>query len=962
MGTGQAGTVLRHLHRLLGAQGLEELSDGQLLERFTARQDEAAFAVLVRRHGPLVLGVCRRLLRGGDADDAFQATFVVLFRRARSLERRGSLAGWLYTVAYHVALRARADAARRRLRERQVPDMPRTENSTEEVWRDLQPVLDDELNRLPEKYRDPVLLCYVQGKTNDEAARLLRLPAGTVKSRLSRARDLLKGRLTRRGITLATGALAVVLAEKASAAVPPRLCDAAIQTTVLLAAGQAAAAAPAVALAEGVLKAMFATRLKIATAVLLAAVTAVGIGVGLAARPVQAQRQDEPQAQAEPPAAGTKDQPGKDGEAPAPAEEKKEIAVTGRILDAAGKPVAGAEVAVAIREVLRFSSWEGEVIDRTEVVARTTSDADGRYRLTTRQLPPVTQRSVRVLARAPAQGIAWAKVDADATRAEAEVRLLPEGRIAGRAVDLQGDPVTGLKIHANRLTKKGTGGDTLPLPDDEATVTTDEQGRFAFHGLGRNLRVRLEIDDLRYAPKEEWVDTDDREKAEKLLLALPPGQVVEGRVVCEDTGKPLPNARMEVSSFGRSEQGYPTGGGTVDGRADAQGRFRIRVYPGSSGYVTAHPPDGEPYLVASHSLDWPKGVVKREVEVKVPRGLLLRGKVTEAPAGKPVAGASVEYRTARDDAVKRKGHGGWWGRVLTAADGSYVLAGPSGPSGPAHLLVTGPTPDYIAEPVGSAEVELAKPGGDPSYYHAAATLDLKEDEKPKEMSFTLRRGVTLSGKLLDPDGKPVQTAVMFVSSFRPAWEKEVSPITVHDGHWELRGCDPERTYHLLFLACPDKFGQAADIEEVGSNLRLLLPALLGPKNNLGAVADIPAKKTGGEPVEVRLKPTGSARLHVLDATGRPIPGFHPGLELVITPGPTFPEALEKGVMAGESVYLAGMFGEGIPSAPSDPPGAITLEGLIPGATYRLRQFRQAKVYKEFTPEPGKKIDVHVTVP
>jgi RNA polymerase sigma factor (sigma-70 family) len=954
MVTGQAGGVLRQLHRLLGTSGVEELNDGQLLERFCAHGDEAAFATLVRRHGPMVLGVCRRLLGHADADDAFQATFVVLFRRARALERRSSLAGFLYTVAYHVALRARAASVRRRSQERQVADMPRAECRAEEVWRDLQPVLDDELNRLPDKYREPVLLCYVQGQTNEEAARLLRLPVGTVKSRLARARDLLKGRLSRRGITLATGVLAAVLAERASAAVPNRLLGTTIHTTLLVAAGPVAGPpAPAVALAEGVLKAMFATRLKIATAAVLAgAVLAVGIGIGVCTRPALAQRQDEA-----PAAAKDEKKDAQPGKAAAGPEEKKEIAITGRVLGTDGKPVAGARVAVVSRQGLRFSTWEKPVYDHTELVGKTTSAADGSFRLTVPQPPPTTWRGMRVLAQLPDRGIGWATVDPDATRADAEVRLLPEGRIAGRVVDLQGGPVAGLKIHANRLTKKGPGWDTLPLPHGDATATTDEQGRFAFRGLGRALKVGLEIDDLRFAPKELWVDTDDP-KAENLLLGLAPGQVVEGRVVCEDTGKPMANARMEAGSYSRSEEGYTTGGGTVDGQADAQGRFRIRLYPGSTGYVTAYPPDGEPYLVASHSFDWPKGVVKQEVEVKVPRGVLLRGKITEAPSGRPVAGASVEYRTPRDDVVKRKGSGGWWGRVLTAADGSYALAVPPGP---AHLLLTGPTPDYLAEPVGSAEVEIAKPGGDPLYYHASAALDLKENERPKEMSFALRRGVTLRGNVVDADGKPVAKAVLFVGSFRPAWEKALSPIEVRDGRWELRGCDPQRTYHLLFLACPDKVEQMLTAEAIGANGRLLLPMLLGPKNKLGAAVDVSAKKAGGEPIDVRLKPTGSARLHVLDAKGRPLPGFGPSLELVVGPGPTFGEALEKGTLAGEAVYLAGTFGEAIKAAPSDPPGTLTLEGLIPGATYRLRQFQQTKIYKEFTAEPGKTIDVDVPV-
>jgi DNA-directed RNA polymerase specialized sigma24 family protein len=195
MASGQQSVVLRHVHKLMGAQALEELTDGQLLERYIGRQEEVAFTALVRRHGPMVLGVCRRVLGNWHiAEDAFQATFLVLFRRARSLDRRGSMANWLYTVAYHVALKARANAAHRSSQEKQVVDMPQAESQPDEVWRDLQPVLD------------------VEGKTNAEAARQLGWPIGTVKGRLSRARELLRTQLGRRGITLSTGLLGVILA------------------------------------------------------------------------------------------------------------------------------------------------------------------------------------------------------------------------------------------------------------------------------------------------------------------------------------------------------------------------------------------------------------------------------------------------------------------------------------------------------------------------------------------------------------------------------------------------------------------------------------------------------------------------------------------------------------------------------------------------------------------------------
>src|SRR5271166_6251332 len=164
MSTGPLGIVLEHIHCLVGVPAVADATDGQLLDRFAAQHDETAFTALVRRHGPMVLGVCRRVLHGGpDAEDAFQATFLVLFRRARSLDGRGSVANWLYTVAYHAALKARAEAARRRRHESHASNRPHPEPADETLARDLQPVLDEELSRLPERYRAAVVLCYLEG-------------------------------------------------------------------------------------------------------------------------------------------------------------------------------------------------------------------------------------------------------------------------------------------------------------------------------------------------------------------------------------------------------------------------------------------------------------------------------------------------------------------------------------------------------------------------------------------------------------------------------------------------------------------------------------------------------------------------------------------------------------------------------------------------------------------------------
>lgn len=260
--------VLEHLHRMFSPLDGGS-TDGQLLARFVAARDEAAFAALVRRHGPMVLGVCRRLLRHvQDAEDCFQATFLVLARKASAVKSE-SVGGWLYAVAYRTSLEARALNARRRRRERQVEDMPHPEVMPAESqdWRSW---LDRELNRLPEKYRAAIVACDLEGRSRKEAARLLGLAEGTVSSRLARGRCLLAKQLSRHGLALSGGALAAAMMEgAASAPVSASL----LLSTVKTAAGPLTSVSTSVAiLTKGVMKTMFLTKLKLAVgAVMIAA-------------------------------------------------------------------------------------------------------------------------------------------------------------------------------------------------------------------------------------------------------------------------------------------------------------------------------------------------------------------------------------------------------------------------------------------------------------------------------------------------------------------------------------------------------------------------------------------------------------------------------------------------------------------------------------------------------------------
>jgi RNA polymerase sigma factor (sigma-70 family) len=301
MPSSSMGEVIHFLRSALLPDGTD-LTDGQLLEAFVRRRESAALEGLVQRHGPMVWGVCRRILQNHhDAEDAFQATFLVLVRKAASIRSQAKVGSWLYGVAHQTALKARATRARRLVRERPVTEMTEPAMTEPDLWSDLQPLLDREVSGLPEKYRTVILLCDLEGKTGREAARQLGCPEGTIGSRLARGRALLAKRLGQHGIALSGGALAGVLSEKAaSASVPASVLAATIKAVTLVAAGQAASSlisAQVAALAEGVMKAMLVRKLKIASVVLVVVATGL-LGAGLLSRgSAEEKRGDEEEGQ-----------------------------------------------------------------------------------------------------------------------------------------------------------------------------------------------------------------------------------------------------------------------------------------------------------------------------------------------------------------------------------------------------------------------------------------------------------------------------------------------------------------------------------------------------------------------------------------------------------------------------------------------------------------------------------------
>jgi RNA polymerase sigma factor (sigma-70 family) len=399
MATAQLGQLRQLFDRVRDA----DHGDGELLTRYRTMRDQDAFGSLVRRHGPMVLGVCRRVLRDHHAaDDAFQATFLVLAKKADAVRPPDRLAPWLYGVAYRTALKARGRAFRRRQVEQAYAAQTSQATHSTSDDTDLRPVIDEQLNALPEKYRTPLVLCAIQGLNKAEAAERLGLPEGTVSSRLARAREMLRDRLARRGFVVpATAFAALLTADTLQAAVPPALA-----ATAAGAAGSSAVPATVLTLTHEVIRSMTLLKLKFLGAIALS-VSLVGGGVGLVA--VQAQEKkptgEKPVVKPEKPVGEkpvgekpekpvgekpekpTTDKPEKpkpDGDKPKPTGEKPEKPATDKPKPAGEKPaakIAGKVAGVDPKEntiTVAFKTESGIVEKFVQLNANTKVFIDGK--------------------------------------------------------------------------------------------------------------------------------------------------------------------------------------------------------------------------------------------------------------------------------------------------------------------------------------------------------------------------------------------------------------------------------------------------------------------------------------------------------------------------------------------------------------------------------------------------------
>ena len=611
----QAGIVLRHLRGLAAPAAGGEVSDGQLLERFAARREEAAFAALVRRHGPMVLGVCRRVLRQEqDAEDAFQAAFLVLARKGPSICKRDSVGSWLYQVAYNVAMKASTRAANRQKPAAAAAARQAADPLAEITGRELLAVFDEELARLPDRQRAPLVLCYLQGLTRDLAARQLGCSESTLHRRLEEGRERLRERLGRRGLALPA---ALLTAGAVAATVPASLAADSVASALLGATGKSAAVPAAVAaLAREALRGT-AGRTKAVGALLLAAGLVAATAGLLGARTPPVAGGDPPRADAKAPKAPA-DRPPADPAAPA----KKELTVTGTVVGADGKPVAGAKVAVI---GLIEQPYRGRVGERGhKILGSGQADKEGRFRVDCAAATPSRRPIRQLLASAPGHGLGWLLLTDDAGKTDLAVKLPAEQVIRGRLLDLQGQAAGGVKLHVAEVAPASSGGtgstsgstvaggasgsssstSSRAAPDATApawydfpaqparldpwpaALTTDDDGRFVLRGVGKDQTVTLLVTDERFAPQRLVVGTAAKDKPEAVERVLEPAHWLEGKVVGNDTGKPIgKRVLLEVH----------TRDGLLQAWADEKGNFRVNCPPGRVT-VEPFPPDGSPYL------------------------------------------------------------------------------------------------------------------------------------------------------------------------------------------------------------------------------------------------------------------------------------------------------------------------------------------------------------------------------
>ncbi len=857
----RAAAVLSKAVRQPDADGV---SDRDLLLRFTDDADQSAFAAVVKRHTALVYGVCVRVLHSAaDADDATQAVFLVLARKAKCTRWQSSIANWLYTTARKVAHNARLAAVRRTRREGAAAVPESVSPADAMSGRELVAALDDELDKLAPRYREPLVLCYLEGLTRDDAAARLGLAVPALNKQLERGRKKLADALAARGCALGV----LLLAVAATSASASHTLE-----SVLTAVGGSPSAA-AVALAQGLTMNTVFTRAKL-TALALVGLATLGFGAA-AAMP----------SPADPPKADTKEK------AKAEKAEAKERTISGTVVGPDGKPVAGASINVA--RPLERDDFDYAVHELAK------SDKDGKFTAT---FTPDPREGALVQVVAAKAGFApdWVMLNELGDKPAAFKLLADDVPVKCRVTDLEGKPLAKATVKVNsvavadlkKVWEDWPRGPYLAIQRENLkrlhmpklgglprTVRTDADGRFEITGVGRGrlLGLIFEGDGIETAACRVVTDPAfDPKKVEQPTHATMPGgsfqpgpvlygptfthtgrpsQPITGTVTDAKTGKPISGVQVNASPDGPHwYENYTYTKTDGDGKFVAKGiaktdRVRLMVFPSPT----------QPYFMYSTTVAGKPGLTEIAAELKLTRGVLVKGRVVEKD-GKPVKGAGVRYTALADNkhfadlmSGKRGEHGMAWN---SDADGKFEFVALPGAG---VVTAQGETRaekifiPYTQVRVARADLpraDLKQLDGLGEMFTAAdghyvtlhslsgyAVIDPKPTDDTVDVTITFDRGKTVSGKVVDAEGKPADGVTAYkLTACYP------SPQKLADGTFTAIALDADHPRTLLFVDEAKKLAGSVELK---------------------------GDETG---VTVKLQPWGKLSGRLLDAEGKPVAG------------------------------------------------------------------------------------------
>ncbi len=697
---------LRRLTRGMTSETLREQSDRRLVERALAAPDEAAFQAIVQRHGAMVYRVCWRVLQHPqDTEDAFQATFLVLAQKLPALRRHDSLASWLHGIAYRVALKARAQAAARRRYEQVAPPAAALPGD-EATWRELRSALDAELDQLPDQWRQPLVLCYLEGRTQDEAARQLGWSKSTLRRRLERARAALARRLTRRGLVWPAALSAVLVSDCVTAALPaPGLMLHAVEAATAIASGKMMAAtttAEVAGLVEGVLHLMLLRKLKSVALALLMLVGAVAAGVGLMLQQVHS---EVPKASEQ----ITAVVPAKKGEDPQI--HYQAFSVSGRGLDRDGKPVAGATVYL----VSTNNSPH-------RLLATTTTDEQGRYAFRDAQLPyqlpeikdQRTSGTFQVFGKAPEHAFAWAGMKflhieaapaerTDSTsyypgdRIELDLTFAPRYKVEGRIVNEKGSPIPGVKLrlgNCDYLDKTGKEQhqnfrefwaiyQAPTIMPEQVQAVTDAQGHFEFPHVPADVVCWVLLEHPEYAGMSLYTATSANPPAERdenhpivrlpLQLTLASVRTITVQVRSQENGQPV--AGIRVSGYQQRASGS-----SAHGTSNQEGKVTLKLPPGKY-HLLGDPTRESDYVRTQQELTVEPMPAEQAVVLRQRLGCILILKAIDTDTGQGIAKVQFWEESSEQGKASRQSvqaSTAWIERSATNAKGELRAVVPPG--------------------------------------------------------------------------------------------------------------------------------------------------------------------------------------------------------------------------------------------------------------------------------------------